>query len=144
MTKTLRLRIAYDGAPPNTWDGGTKDFGLQDKANVLHPGKTERSGRVVFDVSLDLKPERTATPVFLGDFAHGPPKERFLYLSWRNANGAYAQRLKLPLAGITWSDIDKAGDTPLVGEVAPSSKPRKPGGTNVGGARAVMWKASEG
>jgi hypothetical protein len=79
-------------------------------------------------------------PVFLGDFAHGAPKERFLYLSWRNTNGAYAQRLKLPLAGITWSDIEKAKGKPITGEVAPSTKPRKPGGTNIGGTRAVVWK----
>lgn len=141
MAKTLRLRIVYDGTPPNTWDGGAKDFGLQDKENVLHLGKTERSGHVVFDVSLDVKPEPTAKPVFLGDFAHGSPKERFLYLSWRNANGAYAQRLKLPLGAIMWSDIEKSGGKPLVGEVAPSGKPRKPGGTNIGGTRAVVWKA---
>jgi len=138
--ETLRLRIVYDGTPPNTWDGGAKDFGVQDKENALHPGKTEHGGSVVFDVTIDVKPERTARPVFLGDFAHGPPKERFLYLSWRNANGAYAQRLKLPLGAITWSDIDKARKTPLVGEVAPSNKPRKPGGTNIGGTRAVVWK----
>ncbi len=141
MAKTLRLRIVYDGTPPNTWDGGAKDFGLQDKENVLLLGKTERNGHVVFDVTLDVKPQRTSKPVFLGDFAHGSPKERFLYLSWRNANGAYAQRLKLPLGAITWSDVEKAREKPLEGVVAPSTKPRKPGGTNIGGTRAVMWQA---
>jgi hypothetical protein len=139
-TLSVRLRIVYDGTPPNVWDGGEKDFGVQDKDNVLYPGKTERSGRVVFDVALGVKPERTASPVFLGEFAHGPPKERFVYLSWRNANGAYAQRLKLPLGTITWSDIDAAKKKPLVGEVAPSRKPRVPGAANVGGTRAVVWK----
>jgi uncharacterized protein DUF5990 len=146
MTKqepaSVRLRIVYDGTPPNVWDGGAKDFGVQDKANALHLGKPERGGRVVFDVEIELKPERTANPVFVGDFAHGSPKERFLYLSWRNANGAYAQRLKLPLAGITWSAIEKAKGKPITGEVAPSKKPRVPGGTNIGGTRAVVWKAS--
>jgi hypothetical protein len=137
--ETLRLRIVYDGTPPNTWDGGAKDFGVQDKADVLHFGKAAPDGHIVFDIVVDVKPERTGKPVFLGDFAHGPPRERFLYLSWRNANGAYAQRLKLPLAGIAWSDLDKAGDTPLTGEVAPGNKPRKPGGTNIGGTRAVVW-----
>jgi hypothetical protein len=121
-------------------DGDARNFGLQDKANVLHPGKTARSGRVVFDVTIGIKPERTATPVFVGDFAHGGPRERFLYLSWRNASGAYAQRLKLPLSAITWRDIEAAQTKPLIGEVAASSKPRVPGGTNVGGTRAVMWK----
>jgi hypothetical protein len=41
-------------------------------------GKTERDDPIVFDVSFPLKPERTAAPVFVGDFAHGSPKERFL------------------------------------------------------------------
>jgi Family of unknown function (DUF5990) len=138
--ETVRLRIVYDGTPPNTWDGGAEDFGLQDKANVLHLGKTERNGQVVFEVTLDVKPQGPANPVFLGDFAHGGARERFLYLSWRNSNGAYAQRLKLPLGAITWSDIDKAREKPLTGEVAASSKPRKPGGTNIGGTRAVVWR----
>jgi len=140
-TLTLHLRIVYDGTPPNVWDGAAKDFGVQDKDNVLFPGKTARSGSVVFDVAIGVKPERTASPVLLGDFAHGPPKERFLYLSWRNANGAYAQRLKLPLGGITWSDIDTAQDKLLIGEVAASRKPRVPGAVNVGGTRAVVWNA---
>ena len=138
--RTVRLRIVYDGTPPNVWDGGAKDFGVQDKGDVLYPGKIEKSGHIVFDVTIDIKPERTATPVFLGDVTHGSPKERFLYLSWRNTNGAYAQRLKLPLGGITWSDIDKTQGKPLIGEVAPGKKPRVPGATNVGGTRAVVWK----
>ena len=143
-TRTVRLRIIYDGTPPNVWDGGVKDFGVQDKDNVLHLGKTERNGDVVFDVVIDVKLEKTAAPVFLGGFAHGPPKERFLYLSWRNTNGAYAQRLKLPLGGITWSDIDSAHIKPLIGEVAVSNKPRVPGGTNVGGTRAIQWRSTNG
>lgn len=137
---TLRLRIVHDGVPPNVWDGPPDYFGVHDKQNVLYPGKTKADGSVVFEVALDLKPDRTGAPVFIGDFAHGPPKERFLYLGWRNTNGAYAQRLKVPLSGITWSDIDKAKGTPLIGELAPSRK-RVPGATNVGGTRAVVWKA---
>jgi hypothetical protein len=143
-TVTLRLRIVYDGTPPNVWDGGVEDFGLQDVANVLHIGKRGRDGRVVFEVALAVKPGKTPKPVFLGAFVHGPPKAQFLYLGWRNANGAYAQRLKLPLGGISWSDVEGAGEAPLVGEVASSSKPRVPGGTNVGGTRAVLWTRPEG
>jgi hypothetical protein len=139
QAQTIRLRIVYDGTPPNVWDGGASAFGVQDNANGLLLGETGANGHIAFDVTVGLKPERTAAPVFLGDFVHGPPKERFLYLSWRNTNGAYAQRLKLPLGGISWRDIDAAQGKPLVGVVAPSNKPRKPGGTNVGGLRAVAW-----
>lgn len=136
---TVRLRIIYDGALPNVWDGGAADFGLQDKAEVLHRGRVDADGRVVFELSLDVKPGGPQ-PVFLGDFAHGPPKERFLYLGWRQAHGAWAQRLKLPLGPISWADLERAQDRGLVGEVAPSSKPRAPGRTNLGGTRAVRWR----
>jgi len=143
-TLSVRLRIVYDGTPPNVWDGSARDFGLQDKDNVLHTGKPERSGAILFDVAIDVKPERAAGPVLLGKFAHGPPGKQFLYLSWRNTNGVYAQRLKLPLGGITWADIDNAQGKPLIGEVAPSNKPRVPGGTNIGGTRAIAWKPMNG
>jgi hypothetical protein len=135
---TIRLRIVYDGTPPNRWDGDSKDFGMQDKENVLQLGTALADGRVVYDVSLAVKPAQTTAPIFLGDFVHGPPKERFLYLSWRNADGSYAQRLKLPLAGITWSELERSKG--LVGEVAPSRKPRVPGGSNLGGTRGVVWR----
>lgn len=140
MTKpdSVRLRIVHDGVPPNVWDGDAQNFGVQDKENVLYPGKARADGSIVFEVTLELKPERTAAPVFVGDFAHGKPKERFLYLSWRNSNGAYAQRLKVPLNGITWSAIEKANGKPLTGQLAPSRK-GVPGATNVGGMRAVTW-----
>ena len=134
----LRLRIVYDGTLPNTWDGGAENFGLQDKDEVLHRGKVDAEGRVVFELSLDVKPG-ASQPIFLGDFAHGSPKERFLYLSWRQAHGNWAQRLKLPLGGISWADLERAGERGLVGEVAKSTKPRAPGRTNVGGTRAVLW-----
>jgi hypothetical protein len=68
-TLTVRLRIVYEGTPPNTWDGGAKDFGLQDKANALHLCKTERSGHIVFEIAMEVKPERTARPAFVGRYA---------------------------------------------------------------------------
>ena len=139
---TIQLRVVYDGTQPNVWHGGAKDFGLQDKADLLFPGTTQRDGSVVFEVALTAKPGNASEPVFLGDFAHGPPKDRFLYLSWRNPAGGDAQRLKLPLRGITWSVIEAAKDRPLVGEVAPNKKPRVPGGTNIGGTRAVVWRVA--
>lgn len=136
---TVRLRLLYDGTLPNVWDGGAADFGLQDKAEALLRGSVDAEGRVAFDLSLDVKPG-APHPIFLGDFAHGPPKERFLYLSWRQAHGTWAQRLKLPLGQISWADLERAQDRGLVGVVAPSAKPRAPGRTNVGGTRAVRWR----
>jgi hypothetical protein len=137
--RNVTLRIVHDGVPPNVWGGGAKLFGVQDKANVLYPGKARKDGHVVFEIALAVQPGKTGEPVFTGDFAHGPPKERFLYLSWRNTNGAYAQRVKIALGAITWDQLDKAKGKPLVGEVAPSP-PQKPSSTvNVGGTRKVTW-----
>ena len=41
QAQTIRLRILYDGTPPNVLDGGARDFGVQDKANGLLLGKAE-------------------------------------------------------------------------------------------------------
>ena len=143
-TQSIRLRIIYDGATPNTWDGGPGDFGLQDKSGTLHPGKFDPKSSMIFDLTLDVNPEAGDTPVFLGQFAHGPPKERFLYLSWRRPDGGFSQRIKLLLSSLTWSDVSAALTTgkPIVGEASgrmPATKP-KPGATNIGGAREVAWR----
>ena len=142
--QSIRLRIIYDGAMPNAWDGGPSGFGLQDKSGALHPGKPGPKGSVIFDLTLDVKPEEGNTPVFLSEFAHGPPKERFLYLSWRRPDGGFSQRIKLPLSSLRWSDVRAALKTgkPIVGEASgrmPATKP-KPGATNIGGAREVAWR----
>lgn len=143
----IRLRIIYDGAVPSSWDGGPKDFGLQDKSGELHLGKTDAKGNLTFDLSLTVKPEATESPVFLGAFAHGPPKGRFLYLSWRRASGAgFAQRLKLPLGGIGWADVRASVKTgkPITADLRIEARASKPGGTNFGGTRGVTWKAPGG
>ena len=131
---------------PNTWNGGPEDFGLQDKSGALHLGKASPKGSVIFDLSLDVKSEESKAPVLLSEFAHGPPKARFLYLSWRSANGAFAQRIKLPLAGITWSDVRKAQSAgkPLIAEVSGKRPSAAKGVANLGGTRSVVWRSPAG
>ncbi len=138
----IRLQVRYHGTGPLVWSGGPRDFGVQDKAGVLHPGRTEPDGAVAFELSLQVKPDGAGAPVFLGPFAHGRPDDRFLYLGWRNADGGFAQRLKLPLGSIGWSEVHRAvrtGDA-LAGELLDRSPRITSTGANIGGSRAVAWK----
>jgi hypothetical protein len=139
---SIGLRIRYYGAGPLIWSGGPSDFGLQDKAEVLHLGAAGSDGAVIFDLSLQVKPGETSTPVLLGPFAHGRADDRFLYLSWRNAEGNYAQRLKLPLGSITWHDVRRALSTgePLVADLVDRNPRVTTTGANIGGSRSVTWK----
>jgi hypothetical protein len=137
----IDLRLRYDGAGPVYWNGGPSAFGLQDRSEVLHLGKADADGVVSFDFSLEVKPGASGAPVFLGPFAHGPAGGRFLYLSWRNREGPYAQRLKIPLTSIGWAEIDRARDEG--GRLACLLVDRNPRatttGANIGGTRQVTW-----
>jgi len=137
----VRLRVVYRGAALPGWGGGPDDFGVQDKSNGLCAGAVGEGGSVIFDLSVEVKPGSASAPVFVGPLAHGPPTERFLYLSWRNAAGAYARRLKLPLGSIAWTDIAAArlADQPLVAELIDLPKVTSTG-AHIGGMRRVVWE----
>jgi hypothetical protein len=137
------LRVVYRGAGPVFWSGGPQHFGAQDKDEALHHGAIGADGGVTFDLQVEVKPETAGAPVFVGPFAHGPAGGRFLYLSWRNRTGEYAQRFKLPLGSITWADIRAArqADQPLLGEVIDLQPRATSTGANVGGTRQVAWKS---
>jgi hypothetical protein len=138
----VRLQLIYRGAGPVFWSGGATEFGVQDKDENLHLGETSPDGGLTFDLALEVKPEGPGAPVFVGPFAHGPANARFLYLSWRNLTGEYAQRLKLPLGGIAWADIRAArpADRPLVGELADLAPRATSTGANIGGTRPIVWR----
>ena len=137
----VRLQLVYDGAGPVYWDGGPGAFGLQDKDGALHGGTPGAAGAVVFDFTLRVKSVDAGTVVLVGDFAHGKPAERFLYLGWRNVAGNFAQRLKLPLASITPEQVRRAvADGRLLTATLVDHHPRATTtGANIGGTRQVAW-----
>ncbi len=112
--RAIRLRLIHDGKQPGPALAEALRFGLQDAKDVVHPG-TPLSGEVQrFDLTLELRGDEGAAPVFSGPFAHGPPAARFLYLSWKRERenpAPWGWRIKIPLAGIAWSDI-KAAEQP--------------------------------
>ncbi len=138
----IRLRVKYDGVGPVHWSGGAGDFGLQDKVEDLLQPRPDSDGVAAFDFSLEVKPEGDGPPVFTGPFAHGTPSGRFLYLSWREPRGGFAQRLKLPLGSISWEQIRQALDTgaPLVCVLVDKHPKATTTGANIGGTREVVWK----
>ena len=138
----VRLRLVYRGAGPVFWSGGPSQFGVQDKDGGLFLGEAAPDGGLWFDLALEVKPEGEGAPVFVGALAQGPANNRFLYLSWRNLTGEYAQRLKLPLGAIGWRDIRaaQAADQPLVGELVDRAPKATSTGANIGGTRPIVWR----
>jgi len=139
---SLRLRLTYDGKGPAIWTPAPGAFGLQDRDGVLHAGTPGPGGTTMFDFALTPKPHPSSGALVLaGDFAHGPPAARFLYLGWRHPNGAFAQRLKLPLAGIGWPDVTAAigGGRPLAATLVDHHPRATSTGANIGGTRPVAW-----
>jgi hypothetical protein len=141
MSTSIQIRLIYDGIGPVHWCRDPRAFGIQDKEAVLHPGKAGPNGTAVFDLSFQVKANAAGAPVLSGDFAHGPPAARFLYLGWRDDKGAFAQRLKLSLATITWDDIHEADarQQPLQGTLVDHHPKATTTGANIGGTRPITW-----
>ena len=137
----ISFTLRYDGLGPVYWINDPAYFGIQDKDGLLHRGQTDKDGVVSFDFTLELRPN-TPKPIFIGEFAHGSPTERFLYLGWRNAHMAFAQRLKVPLGSIGWDEVEKAqaAGKPLVATVIDKNPKATSTGANIGGTRKVEWK----
>jgi hypothetical protein len=138
---SLGLRLVYDGKGPAIWTPAPGAFGLQDKDVVLHPGTPGPRSTTVFEFTLQARPHDSGAAVLSGAFAHGPPAARFLYLGWRNAQGAFAQRLKVPLTGITWADAATAiaQRRALAATLVDHHPKATSTGANIGGTRPVDW-----
>jgi hypothetical protein len=98
------------------------EFGLQDRDQQVHPGQVLADGSIRFECWLLVRPQaKTGQPNFLGEYAHGSPAQRFLYLSWRprKPRGApWSRRMKVHLSSITWEQIEEAGQTHSLLEAA--------------------------
>lgn len=105
----FRLQIICETPPTGTYQGQPAEFGLQDKRQVLHHGASGEDGSLRFTCEITARPRAEAeAPDFAGPFVHGVAGGRFLYLSWRQQNGAWIKRLKLPLSAITWDHVEAA------------------------------------
>ena len=91
------------------------DFGLQKGAgNNYETVQKQRAGSqdLFFKFPVKVKGERPKDllPKFSGHFVQGPAGNKFIYIDIGTyagqTNTRWARRLKIPLTGITWKDID--------------------------------------
>jgi Family of unknown function (DUF5990) len=117
MEYTIPLEIICRELPDPRWGGyAAIRLGIQKKTAidqaVLLPQET-----AIFHGSLRVRQDpATGKPNFLGEFAHGTPKERFIYLCWEQlSNGQWVgfRRAKLPLGSVDWSLVESLNQSGL-------------------------------
>jgi hypothetical protein len=120
LHQCLRLRIVCLRPPDPAQHGA--EFGLQEKRAgdwILQAGKRRPNGDIVFDFECDVKWSHAGiSNDFSGQFVHGKPGERFVYLSWKPRGwkpgtpepGAphCVRRMKVHLSKIPWPQIERA------------------------------------
>jgi len=97
------------------------DFGLQKgSGNNYETVQKQRSTsqNLSFNFTVKVKGDRQkdAAPAFSGPFVQGPSGNKFVYIDIGTYAGQadciWARRLKIPLTGITWNNIDKVNSNP--------------------------------
>jgi len=136
----IRLALVTKAVPPAVHDGMATEFGVQDKQRRLHPGSPHADGSQRFEFEVIAEQATGGLARFSGQFVHGTPAERFLYLGWRPVDGTidgWIRRWKIPLSDLA-GQIDGAirpGDR-FVGEVDRS-------GAEQVWLRKIEWKRIE-
>jgi hypothetical protein len=91
-------------------------FGLQDKDLEIDVGREQPDGSRIYEVEAPvIRDANSGAPRFRGPFVHGPPSERFLYLTEMHeelGNWRIKRRLKIQLRTITWEQIEAARARP--------------------------------
>src|SRR5262245_39137079 len=115
----VRLRVTCL-KPPNP-DLFGAEFGLQDNSTtldwIIHPGEMQGNGDMRFECECRVRAGSKGVN-FHGEFVHGPPTKRFLYLSWKPkgwrpgqrepAFPCWVRRMKIHLNTITATQIEEA------------------------------------
>jgi hypothetical protein len=101
------------------------------------------SNDLSFDFRINVKGDRSKDkfPRFSGSFVQGPSGNKFVYIDIGTCAGqpdtSWSRRLKIPLTGITWKDIDSlSGNSMLQASV--------PGIGKDGGPNCATVKPFEG
>jgi hypothetical protein len=106
----VRLRVICYDPPLAQIDGRPTQFGLQDKSGALRVGVLQGNGARVFECEVRAKPTEDGGVNFLGDYTHGTPSDRFLYLSYGyvdNPGDGWIKRIKVPLSDIQWAQVER-------------------------------------
>ncbi len=106
----LTFHIALKNPPAQLTYALQKGSGSQYEAvQVQHSTGSD----LHFELIIEIKGDKHTNelPDFKGPFVQGPVLGRFIYLdigTYAGATGSWSGRLKIPLAGVTWSLIDEA------------------------------------
>ena len=101
------------------------EYGLQDKSGELLGGDAGPDGEESFELVATVREAADGSGPPGGAFVHGKPGARFLYLSFRAADGGWMRRTKIALpdrlersvnhlvtrvrdVGTPWMDVDRA------------------------------------
>src|SRR5437870_3631210 len=85
-TRTARIRLIAEAAPPKEYQGRPTAFGLKDKKRELHPGVERPDGTVQLDLEVQVQTiGPTGTLRFQGPFVLGKPDEQYIGLIWNYA-----------------------------------------------------------
>jgi hypothetical protein len=94
------------------------------------PHSTVYPSRLLVTVKLDGSKEKP--PKFSGSFVQGPAGGKFVYIDIGTCAGQlgtpWSRRLKVPLTGITWKDIDALSINSILQTIVPGTG--KDGGPN--------------
>ena len=80
-----------------------------------------------FTFSIKVKGDRSTDPFpkFAGSFVQGPAGNKFVYIDIGTAAGQFdtiwSRRLKVPLTGITWKDIDSLSGNSILQTSVPGT-----------------------
>lgn len=145
MERQITLRILVR-KPPAGVDFGVQEGQGNDYTTVQKQRFTNEDLR--FEFAVRVKEGKDGQPNFLGAFAQGPAGKRFVYLDIGTYAGqigsAWSRRLKIPLAGITWSMIEQASAGKGVIEVCVPGTGRD-GGPTCGTVKEIIsgWALSK-
>ena len=142
MEFVLPLQIFLLNPPPGV------DFGLQKgTGNNYETVQRQRSDSkdLSFNFTIKIKGDKTKdnSPKLSGSFVQGPTNGKFIYIGIGTHAGQmgspWSRRLKVPLTGITWKDIDQ-----LIADSNLTLQTRVPGTGKDGGPNCATVKPFDG
>jgi len=97
------------------------DFGLQkgsgrDYETIQKQRSTGKDQLFQFPMTIKGEKQKDPSPKFSGPFVQGPAGGKFIYIDIGTlagqTNTPWSRRLKIPLAGIGWEEIEKINSSP--------------------------------
>jgi hypothetical protein len=115
-SRVVRLHITCVVPPLIPPDTTGVNFGVQDRHEVIFPGKLQPDGSLKFEIDgIVIQQPGTSEARWRGPYVHGKPAAPFVYLSLRRDSiqqTAWVRRLKVPLPRLIWDQIAAMQATP--------------------------------